>query len=194
MASEWLAPVSDGTLGGWTSEASAPHADSADDYGTDGLGTKDDDTTYLWGPNNADGSGFFLLTDTSAGFLPGGVSAITIKVAARKESAGVSGTADTIGLFVQVFKSDETTALTNEVTLSTNLGTSYVESSLSATQQGSPTKTDWDGARVRVRQDYTVQGCADTTTRARVTAVGVNLVWALPTGGPKLGLLLGLGT
>src|SRR5262245_33758914 len=179
MALEWFMPDGDGTsLGGWTSEGTAPHADSIDDYGTTGAGSADDDTTYALGPNVVDGTYHATLDASPSTFDGAGVGIVSIKAKARTESAGVSGTADTIGLYFQIVKSDESTAMTSEATFSTNLGTTYVESTITAPLVGAFTKTDWDGAKLRIRQDYTVQGCADTTCRARVTAVGVAVDWS----------------
>src|SRR5574339_495831 len=153
MAEIRLDPNGQGTRGTWTDQAAGTtnlHL-VADDY--TGGGSHDSDTTCLLGPNNADSSLFLLLEDTPGDFNPANITSIDIKSAYRKESAGVSGSADTVVLFYKIFRSDETTAITNELSKGNITSTSYAEATDAMTGTGTHTKTDWDGARLRIRQD-----------------------------------------
>lgn len=181
MAVDWLIPNGDGTIAtSSTGDGTAPWFDSIDDYSTtDGSGTHDSDTTWYGFPNKVNNAiSFFLLDDTSVAFDPTGATFVA-KIAYRRESAGVAQSADTVKLSVQVFKSDQTTALTNEVFVNSNLTlpTTYTLENVTLTQTGTPTKADWDGARVRLKQTYTAGGTADTTARARVTAFALQITW-----------------
>jgi hypothetical protein len=189
-----LDPNAQGTRGTWTTFAAGTtnlHL-ACDDY--TGGGAHNSDTDGVMGPNNGDSSLFLLLEDTPADFDPTQISSISVKSAYRKEEAGVSGSADSVALFYQVFRSDETTAITTELSKGAITSTSYAEATDALTGTGSHTKTDWDGARLRIRQDYTVAGCADTTTRLRVTAVEIVVVYtANVTATTAVGTVTGVG-
>lgn len=138
----WLEPTGDGTLGSWTDVPSGDaHFLDIDDYSTvDGGGSHDSDTSYIQGPNkvtNADV--FFDLTDTAGDFTPTGTT-YEYKIACRENSSGN----DTIRIILQVFKSDETTALTDATTINGGaaIATSYTEYSGTLTQTGTPTKAE----------------------------------------------------
>jgi hypothetical protein len=80
---------------------------------------------------------------------------------------------------VSVVKSDETTTLADLTSVSTNVGATYVESTVTLTKSGgAQSKADWDAARLRIFQDYTISGCADTTTRLRVSAAQVTVTYS----------------
>ena len=86
------------------------------------------------------------------------------------------GTADTIALGVQLVQSNESSALTNLVTVSSNVGADYTEKTVTLTGAALNTsKATWDAARLRILQDYTAQGTADATSRLRVSAVSTTV-------------------
>ena len=179
MPTDTLRPNGDGTVTSWTSEAAAPIFDSIDDYAS---GAHDSDTSFIAGPNNADSSAFFNLTDTGASFDPAIITQVQCKIAYRKESAGVSGGADTIALSVGMVQSDESTTLTDLVSVNTNAGTTYAETTVTLTNPNTgASKATWDAGRLRIFQDYTISGCADTTTKLRVTAVEVVITTTIAT-------------
>jgi len=182
MSIDTLHPSSDGTtVGTWTD---VPSADASfldiDDYV--GGGTPDGETSYVQGPNKLDASHMFGLTDTSAGFTPSGVQSVVATINHRRVLAGQAAGADTLVGFIQIFKADGVTALTNEVAINggATLPTAYTEYPVTLTQQGIPTKAEWDGALIRVRYDYTSVGTADTTVQPRITALKVEINWTPP--------------
>lgn len=79
----------DGSLGGWTSEGTAPHFDSADDW----PGAADDDTTYLLAPDLVDGTAFFDLGSTPSDFNPA-INAVMALIRARNAGAGPNSPLD----------------------------------------------------------------------------------------------------
>jgi hypothetical protein len=172
-----LHPNGDGTLTSWTDEGGgAPFFDSIDDYR--GGGAHDSDTTFIAGPNVADGSAFIMLDDSDNSFYPPGITLVQCVIAYRMESAGVSSGADTIALSVGLVQNDETSLLTDLVSVSTNVGTTYTESTVTLTNPvTSANKTVWDGGKLRIFQDYTLVGCADTTARLRVSAARVEITY-----------------
>lgn len=108
-----------------------------------------------------------------------------------------AASADTVDIYTQLRRSDESTAITTELTVATAVGTSYVTKLLLMTPTGTHTKAQWDAARVAVRQDYTLNGGADTTARLRVTAdaYSVDYIPGAPAAGcvRKTLALLGVG-
>lgn len=80
---------------------------------------------------------------------------------------------DTVDLYAQLVRSDESTAITTEATIVAAAPTSYTTYLILLPTTGTHSKTDWDAARLMLRQDYTQQGLADTTARLRVTAVAL---------------------
>ena len=105
-------------------------------------------------------------------------------------------TADTVDLYTQLRRSDESTAITNELTVVTTAPTSYTTYHKLMTGTGSHTKAQWDAARLAIRQDYTQSGTVDTTSRLRVTAVAVSVDYipgAVASAQPNRLTLLGVG-
>lgn len=180
-----LAPNGDGTLdvSGWTdfSGLTINLFAGVDDYVSGGA--HNSDTDGILGPNKVTDKSFFaLLQDTAADFNPANLTTVELRRAARMESAGVSAGVDSISLGWQIFRADEVTPITTEI-VTGPLGTTYTESTFALTPTGTHTKADWDGARLRIRQVYAASGMADTTARARVTAVEAILNYSLP---PKM--------
>jgi hypothetical protein len=138
VATATLIPDGDGTLGFGTT----PIWDNIDEDPA----THDGETTFVE-TLGTDASSFVTLGDTPADFDPANITSITIDWVAR-----VSTTGGTKRVAVQVFKSDEVTALTDEF-VKTNPAITYTRWQDVATQQGTPTKADWDGARLRLRWD-----------------------------------------
>ena len=182
MPTIYLCPVSDGTTTGWTTTGGTL-ASCTDDYHAGGAenGTHDSDTTRALSPTKTSSQFFVLLDDTPGDFDPANVTEIRIKQTCRRATSGVSGGADTQDAAFQVFKSDETTALTSSVT-KTNVDDSYAgnETTDVVTQQGSPSKADWDGARLKVTNTYTVVDGADTNSFLYVTALRVEIDYSTP--------------
>jgi hypothetical protein len=157
MSTANLDPNGQGTRGTWVTFAAGTtnlHL-AADDYAT---GAHNSDTDGVMGPNNGDSSLFLDLGDTPTGFDPTTISLIQVTSAYRLESAGVSGAADSAALFYQIFRSDETTAITTELSLGSITSATYLETTDALTVTGTHSKANWDGARLRIRQDYTVAG------------------------------------
>lgn len=167
-----LRPNGDGTA----SNMNAPVGDTTR-WGAvdDPVATNDGDTTYIEAGANLSGSAFFLLTDMPADFSA--MVDLTAAVAVR-----VAGTVsnDTLALFAQVFRADETTALTGEVQLADQaVGVSYVARSAALTSVTAGDKTIWDGARLRLRWAYVKSGPTDSYT-IRVSAAELTGNYATP--------------
>lgn len=189
MATITLRPNGDGTLGTWTRFAASGTwaARIVDDPDSN-----DGDTSYVQGPNVADSSMFVTLDDMPANFDPDGVTAIEIKASAKKIEGGVSQAVDTVDLYLQLFRLNETTVISAESAVSNVTGTaSYTLFTRSVALSGTHSKTDWNGARLRIRQDYTVQQMPDTTAQIRVTAVEVTVTYTPLSGAVTAGLGLG---
>src|SRR5579872_2371700 len=90
-------------------------------------------------------------------------------------------------LTAQIFKSDGTTALTNQVTLSTT--TTITTLTPSFTIQGSPTKADCDGARLKITTDGS--GVNDTTID--VYEASDTLTYT-PSASPPIGTIVQVST
>lgn len=190
MSSFTISPNGTVDRGTWTTLAGGTtnlHL-GIDDYVAGG--SQNSDTDGIEGPNLGDSTAFFDLEATPADFDPANITSIQITSAYRKNEGGVSGAADTTALFYQLFRSDGSTPITTELSLGNITSTAYAETTDALTGTGTHTKTDWDGARLAIRQDYTQVGCADATARLRVSAVGVVVTYTVPVNvQPDLGVL-----
>ena len=136
----------------------------------DTIAAADDATTYI--RNNSGTSGNYVgqLTDTPGSFTS--MSALTIDVRART----TNWTDDSVTLFAQVFRSDGTTPLTNEVSATTGAGTKAgwtTVSGVTLTGLVTADKAAWDGARLKLRWAYTAIGTSDGA-QLKVTAAQLN--------------------
>lgn len=163
MAQTILIPTGDGSTGGWTATSGELWDEIAEDPDAP-------DQVGIQGPNVSDGSYFCLLSDVPGDFNPSGVTSITVRVLAGKSLLAVMAE-DTIDLFAQLFRADESTGMTTESTVMTLSLNELHERSL--TISGTHTVTDWNGARLRLRQDHTSQQTPDTICQAVVYAVEV---------------------
>jgi hypothetical protein len=156
-----LRPNGDGTATTMAAPTgAATHWDAVDDDPD----AHDGDATYTSSGTGA-GSVFLLLTDTPTDFAS--MKTLTGKVAVRVDGA-VSN--DTMSLTAQVFAADETTTLSDAVTVADQtVGATYVVRSLTFTPTASD-KATWDGARLKLSWAYTKAGPADGFTMP-VTAV-----------------------
>ncbi len=136
----WLLPDGDGTTawtGSWSAIDEAPGSES--------------DADYVTSPPNADGSAFFTLQDMPADFDTGETVKLSIRCRVPDIVAGA-----TMALYAQIFQSNETSTLTSETivdrfTAGSATWRTYVVH-LAATASD---KATWDGARLRLRADYT---------------------------------------
>ena len=92
---------------------------------------------------------------------------------------------DLTTIYAQVFAADETTPLTNEVAVAANPGvtawTTVTGISFAGVVPG--TKSQWDGARLRIRFAHAAVGSADST-QVRITSIGVGGSYATGSGEP----------
>ena len=130
----------------------------------DTIALADDGTTYVKNNNATSGSYFALLTDMPANF--GSMATLTIDVRARN----LNRIDDNTTLYAQIFQADETTPLSGEVAVAVNPAGWTTISGVSFTGLVPGAKTDWDGARVRLRWEWIQVGAADTSNRLNVTA------------------------
>ena len=125
-----------------------------------------DTTSYLQNAQHTPGRYVALLTDLPADFSA--MSTLTISIRAR--TVGLSD--DQTTLYAQLVGADETTPLSAEVAVATNLGSSawatVANVALGGLTPGS--KAIWDGARLRLRWGYVQVGSADSS-QLRLTAV-----------------------
>lgn len=137
MSTATLLPNGEGTISQWRDEAA----------GTSNLWQKVD--AGLTSPNDSDyirtvgtpNSIFLLLENTPGDF--GEITDIDVKVRALKDAGG------TATITAQVFKSDETTALTDAVA-SSNLTGSFADYTIALSLTGDVDQTSWDGARLKL--------------------------------------------
>jgi hypothetical protein len=118
---------------------------------------------------------FVELSDTPSDFG----SAVSINIRASHREAGAGN--DTCTAYYQVFRSDETTAITGE-TAGTLLPqqAAFQINGYSVTDSGE-NKTIWDGARLRIRNDY-IKNAGGDDAPCRVTAVEVNIIYSEAAG------------
>ncbi len=124
----------------------------------------DDGGTYVKNNPATSGSYFALLTDMPANF--GSMATLTIDVRARN----VNRVDDNTTLYAQIFQADEATPLSAEVAVAVNPAGWTTFSGISFTGLVPGAKTDWDGARVRLRWEWIQAGAADTSNRLNLTA------------------------
>ncbi|HET7110289.1 MAG TPA: hypothetical protein VFI41_05420 [Gemmatimonadales bacterium] len=113
------------------------------------------------------GQAFYQLQDMPSDFD----TMTTLTAVFRYSQSGRSN--DTMGLFAQVFAADETTPLTNEVTISsavTNTAWSNT-STLTFTGVVAGDKATWDGARIRLRNTFSQSQSKDASFIVRVSAL-----------------------
>ena len=110
----------------------------------DTIAAADDATTYIRNNSGASASYVGQLTDTPGSFTS--MSALTIDVRARTTNR----IDDNVTLFVQIFRSDGVTPLTNEIAVATNPGlTAFTTiSGVPLTGVVPADKATWDGAQV----------------------------------------------
>jgi hypothetical protein len=168
-----LRPTGDGTLEGITFSTGTTAWSLIDDD-PDSPDTAD----YILQTSNADGtdSAFLDITDMPADFQ----SMDTLQVDVHVTNASEGN--DTIVLTARVFQSDETTALTNSVTLSTDTDVSGLKTG-TFTLQGNNNKTVWDAARIQFVWTYDrVQGADANSIRVNAAELdGTYTAAAAPT-------------
>lgn len=167
MATDTLYPNTDGTKTGWS-----------------GIG----DTTNLWNNVNEGtvsysdtdfntGSTtplFHGLTDTNVNFYQANSVVVRIRLAI---STGKSDNRQFST--VQIFKSDETTALTNAVSIASGTG-SFTTLVANLTVTGATDKTSWDGARIKIG------AMTGTNGGGYVSAIQVEVDYSTaPSGAPR---------
>ena len=136
---------------------------------------------------SGDKTAFFLLDDTPLDFA--GMSTLTID--AHIATANFSN--DTCTLFARLYKSDETTTLSDEVQVATQVSSGLQSVAFTGLSLGN--KTDWDGARLRLRWAYTRSAGADGG-QLRVTAFELegSYVYAASLAGSDSGTFAELST
>lgn len=170
MAIATLRPSGDGTLNGWTRiPASGTWASKI----VDDPDSHDGDTSYVLSTNILDDQMFVDIDNVPADFDPDSINSITLKAAAKFVNTPQMAV-DTCDLYMQLFRVDETTAISDESTVANVTDdTSYVLFSRSPAASGSHSVADWNGCRLRLRQDYTSQQTPDDVAQIRVTAAEV---------------------
>ena len=133
-----IKPNGDGTNASWSSTEGTLY-EAIDE----GIGSTDDGSTYI--SATAETSCYLELESTPGGF----VDAVGVSIDLRCQRSSDKGDAKVFRL--QIFESDETTAISNEVTFTPVVGFSTVTQSLTIT--GTNDKTTWDAARVRIRTE-----------------------------------------
>lgn len=168
-----LRPTGDGTASG-LGYSTGTTAWSLIDDDPDSVDTAD----YIVQTRSTSGtdSAFLLVTDMPSDF--GSMATLQVDV----HVSNASGGNDTIVLTAQIFESNETSALTDEVQLSTDTTTSGLKTG-TFTLQGNNTKTVWDGARIKFVWTYTkVQGSDTNSIRVNAAELdGTYNVDAAPT-------------
>lgn len=111
-----------------------------------------DDTDYV--QNNPPEGTFNRYMFMGFEDMPGDFDTITSVTAKVRQKIFVQAGQD--GVKYQIFESDETTALTDQIALDadgTDISSSYRTDTLNFTVTGSTSKTAWDGARMKFNHD-----------------------------------------
>ena len=130
-----IKPNGDGSNASWSSTEGTLY-EAVDE----GIGSTDDGSTYI--SATAETTCFLELEATPGDFS----AAASVSIDLRCQRTSSKGDAKTF--FLQIFESDETTPITDEVNFNPAVGFSTVTESLSIT--GTNDKTTWDAARVRI--------------------------------------------
>ena len=148
-------------------------ADSIDD--TNG-GSVDNDSTFNENDQSeTSGTQFYQLTDMPSDFQS--MDSLDIEIVWRDLADGN----DDLVLSAQVFESNETSALTDQITIHSHNGSDvgYTTTNLSFTLQGNNNKTVWDGARLALDWSYT-QNQGQDNLQIRVTNAQLNAAYVSP--------------
>jgi hypothetical protein len=105
-------------------------------------------TDYIANAPNA--NGFVSLGLTNPTFT--GIHSIVLSYAVRGESFSN----DTVKLYAQVFKQDESTPLTGEVLVRTQTANGNITGTITLPHDDAATQTDWTNARLRLRWEYQI--------------------------------------
>jgi hypothetical protein len=176
-----LRPTGDGSTGTFTRNP------ATNPFGVklfDDPSSNDGDTTYVQGPNIADGSMFVTLSGVSGTFNPSNINSIMLRGAAKKIEGGVSQATDTVDLYLTLFRTDEVTQISNETTVfNVTDAVSYTLFSGVVALSGTHTLSDWQTVKMRIRQDYTAVQMGDITGLVRISAAAaiVDYTEAIPT-------------
>ena len=111
----------------------------------------DTPTTTDWNsPGAQAGSMFYDVTATPGNFS--NMTSLNVKV----HTAAVGFTVDSAAVYAQMFKSDETTALTDEVAVGSSGSPGLADVAFTLNAAGlAASKADWDAARLKLRWTYT---------------------------------------
>jgi len=175
LSSVTVRPSGDGTTTGWSKTGGTGTFASCI---VDDPDSNDGDTSYVLSPNVTDGSMWVELDNMPSDFDLG-VSA-DLKAAIKKINTAVM-TVDLSDAYLQVQRSDESTAITAESSVcNVTVTASYTLFTRSVNISGTQTKTNWDAARLKLRFDHTTQSTVDTVNQIRITAAEV-IIWYVPT-------------
>ena len=164
MATTTVNANADGSAGSWTNNGGgAAYLDVED------IASTDDVTTYTQ-ETSTETSRFLGIDDMPGTFSDANTVDIDIRLL-RSTSKG-----DAKNLWVQIFESDESTAITDEVQPTIVAGWTTYNLTFSIT--GTNTKASWDGAVVRFRS-------SGTNGALNVTAMDVNLDYNTASATPK---------
>ena len=105
-------------------------------------------TDYI--ANGPNANGFVSLGLTNPTFT--GIHSIVLSYAVRGESFSN----DTVKLYAQVFKQDESTPLTGEVLVRTQTTNGNITGTVTLPHDDAATQTDWANARLRLRWEYII--------------------------------------
>lgn len=163
-------PNGDGSIGDWTDETGV---DTTDLWShVDEPVASANDTDYIQCATASAISNVFLLLEDMPGDFSSMNSTIVVKFRGRR-LAGEFGP-------VQIFQSDETTALTDTFTPTTTGTAANYTITLNVT--GSTSKSAWDGARLKFATN------SDASCWVQVTAIQVDITYnGVPASGPGYG-------
>lgn len=183
MATTTLRPSGDGTTTGWTRVAASGTFASKI---VEAVSSNDGDTSYIQSPNVTTSSIFFDLDNPPGDFDPNAISAITINLAHRRLNTPQM-TADSGTITARLVKSDETTAMTTTPTaIDCPIQGTYAQNGFTPSLSGTPSLSDWQGARLQITFTHTAQQTIDTVNQIRVSAAEVVVTYTpAGTGGPS---------
>ncbi|MBU1323207.1 hypothetical protein KKE75_04090 [Patescibacteria group bacterium] len=180
-----LRPTADGTI-----DAEVVHdAGTAAPFYTHIDDDPDSPTVSDWVANSQNeiaASAFFDVTDTPADFDT--MSTLEIKI----DFGAIGFVDDTAVLYAQMYQSDESTTLSNEMQLATQ-ATSAGLITVAFTSVTAGSKTVWDGARIHFRWTYTKTKGPDNA-QLKITATELNGTYTASAGTLTVDIVDGAGS
>ncbi|WP_437205856.1 hypothetical protein [Planctomicrobium sp. SH664] len=171
-------PNFDGSNAGWTRfPATGSHASKMQSP----VASHDGDTTYIQSPDKSTASLFTVLQNLPSDLDVAGIRSLHVTFAAKRVISGVSGEPDDVAISLQLYRADQTTAMSSESVALMIRSDDYRVYGATFNLQGQHLQlNDWSNVRLRLRPQYFQREGADTTVQIRITALEVTFTHEPP--------------